>query len=181
MMNRTSNYNLCQWEETDRVRRTDFNEDNAKIDQAMAQERAAREAVSGRVTEVSERAGAKLLRSTSPLTQGVTSYLILFEGINWSQWKMVYLMLELTSTYVSYGYNSTHSRGHLSRGRHIILYFPLFNSEHLAAGHNVMSSSGEAIVCTGQNYKDFTKMYLFNDDSSVPISPGTYYQIWGEK
>ena len=34
-MNRTSNYNLCQWEETDRVRRTDFNEDNAKIDAAV--------------------------------------------------------------------------------------------------------------------------------------------------
>ena len=33
-MNRTNNYNLCQFEETDRVRRTDFNEDNAKIDGA---------------------------------------------------------------------------------------------------------------------------------------------------
>ena len=35
-MNRTNNYNLCQFEETDRVRRTDFNEDNAKIDGAVA-------------------------------------------------------------------------------------------------------------------------------------------------
>ncbi|USF27498.1 hypothetical protein N510_002445 [Firmicutes bacterium ASF500] len=34
-MNRTTNYNLCQFEETDRVRRTDFNEDNAKIDAAV--------------------------------------------------------------------------------------------------------------------------------------------------
>ena len=34
-MNRTTNYNLCQFEETDRVRRTDFNEDNAKIDGAL--------------------------------------------------------------------------------------------------------------------------------------------------
>lgn len=34
-MNRTSNYNLCQWEETDRVRRTDFNEDNVKLDAAI--------------------------------------------------------------------------------------------------------------------------------------------------
>ena len=34
-MNRTNNYNLCQWEETDRVQRTDFNEDNAKIDAAV--------------------------------------------------------------------------------------------------------------------------------------------------
>lgn len=42
-MNRTSNYNLCQFEETDRVRRTDFNEDNAKIDAAI-------KAVANRVT-----------------------------------------------------------------------------------------------------------------------------------
>ena len=35
-MNRTTNYNLCQWEETDRVRRTDFNEDNVKIYAALA-------------------------------------------------------------------------------------------------------------------------------------------------
>ena len=34
-MNRTNNYALCQWEETDRVQRTDFNEDNAKIDAAV--------------------------------------------------------------------------------------------------------------------------------------------------
>lgn len=34
-MNRTTNYNLCQFEENDRVRRTDFNEDNAKIDAAV--------------------------------------------------------------------------------------------------------------------------------------------------
>lgn len=33
--NHTSNYNLCQWEATDAVLRTDFNEDNAKIDAVL--------------------------------------------------------------------------------------------------------------------------------------------------
>lgn len=33
--NYTSNYNLCQWEATDQVLRTDFNEDNAKVDSAL--------------------------------------------------------------------------------------------------------------------------------------------------
>ena len=32
----TSNYQLCQWEANDRVLRTDFNADNAKIDAALA-------------------------------------------------------------------------------------------------------------------------------------------------
>ena len=43
-MNRTTNYKLCQWEETDRVQRTDFNEDNVKIDAAIKAEADARAA-----------------------------------------------------------------------------------------------------------------------------------------
>ena len=34
-MNRTQNYNLCQWEAADKVQRTDFNADNAKMDTAL--------------------------------------------------------------------------------------------------------------------------------------------------
>ena len=34
--NHTTNYALCQWLATDQVKRTDFNEDNAKIDAALA-------------------------------------------------------------------------------------------------------------------------------------------------
>lgn len=34
--NHTTNYQLCQWEATDKVLRTDFNEDNQKIDAALA-------------------------------------------------------------------------------------------------------------------------------------------------
>ena len=33
--NHTTNYQLCQWEATDKVLRTDFNQDNAKIDAAL--------------------------------------------------------------------------------------------------------------------------------------------------
>lgn len=35
--NYTTNYNLCQWQPTDQVQRTDFNADNAKIDAALAE------------------------------------------------------------------------------------------------------------------------------------------------
>ena len=35
--NHTANYNLCQWEATDQVLRTDFNQDNAKIDAALGE------------------------------------------------------------------------------------------------------------------------------------------------
>lgn len=35
--NHTTNYQLCQWQADDQVRRTDFNEDNAKIDAALGE------------------------------------------------------------------------------------------------------------------------------------------------
>ena len=34
--NHTEQYQLCQWLPTDQVRRTDFNEDNAKVEAALA-------------------------------------------------------------------------------------------------------------------------------------------------
>ena len=34
--NYTEHYDLCQWEATDQVQRTDFNADNAKVDAALA-------------------------------------------------------------------------------------------------------------------------------------------------
>lgn len=33
--NHTEHYGLCQWEETDAVLRTDFNQDNAKLEAAL--------------------------------------------------------------------------------------------------------------------------------------------------
>ena len=37
-MQKTTNYQLCQWDGDDRILRTDFNEDNAKIDAALKQQ-----------------------------------------------------------------------------------------------------------------------------------------------
>ena len=37
-MQKTTNYQLCQWDGEDRILRTDFNEDNAKIDAALKQQ-----------------------------------------------------------------------------------------------------------------------------------------------
>ena len=42
--NHTTNYGLCQWLSTDQVQRTDFNQDNAKIDTALHTEQQTRAA-----------------------------------------------------------------------------------------------------------------------------------------
>ena len=48
--NYTSNYNLCQWEPSDKVLRAEFNADNAKIDAALAS-KADRSTVSGKASQ----------------------------------------------------------------------------------------------------------------------------------
>ena len=58
--NYTANYNLCQWEATDQVLRTDFNQDNAKIDAALA-DKAEAETVSALQTAVAAKAEASAL------------------------------------------------------------------------------------------------------------------------
>lgn len=50
-MNKTENYQLNQWELADRIQMEDFNGDNAKIDAALAAEKAAREALTAQVTK----------------------------------------------------------------------------------------------------------------------------------
>ena len=50
-MKQTENYGLNQWELTDRIRMEDFNRDNAKIDAALAEEKAAREILTATVAK----------------------------------------------------------------------------------------------------------------------------------
>ena len=62
--NYTEHYDLCQWETTDQVQRTDFNADNAKIDAALAAKAdstdltGVSEAVSGLSSVVAQHAAA---------------------------------------------------------------------------------------------------------------------------
>ena len=66
-MNRTTNYNLCQFEASDQVQRTDFNEDNAKIDAAIAAEADARQSgdgsLSSRISSLSSTVSGKASQS----------------------------------------------------------------------------------------------------------------------
>ncbi len=60
MSTKTPNYQLNQWEPTDQFVRTDFNEDNAKIDAALSVERSAREAADAALRASLEAQGATI-------------------------------------------------------------------------------------------------------------------------
>ena len=66
----TTNYNLCQWEASDKVLRTEFNADNAKIDAAIA---AVDSRVDGLSSTVSDKASTSALNSLKTTVNGKAS------------------------------------------------------------------------------------------------------------
>ena len=74
--NHTANYNLNQWEATDKVLRTEFNEDNSKIDAALnslagqVAGKAAQSAVTALTQSVSGKADQSALNSLTQTVNG---------------------------------------------------------------------------------------------------------------
>ena len=70
--NHTTNYNLNQWEAADKVLRTDFNEDNAKIDAALkANADAIAAETAARTAAVNSKADQSALNSLSQAVAGL--------------------------------------------------------------------------------------------------------------
>ena len=82
--NYTGHYDLCQWEATDQVQRTDFNADNAKIDAAL-------DALAG---QVAEKADGDDLAALSETVAGHTAAIALCGNC-----KIVYSTYVGTGTY----------------------------------------------------------------------------------
>lgn len=73
--NHTPNYNLCQWEATDQVLRSDFNQDNAKIDAALG--------------GLAARTGLVLLNEIT-LTEASNNIQIPLR-LDWTEWKIIHI------------------------------------------------------------------------------------------
>lgn len=74
--NHTEHYQLCQWLGTDQVKRTDFNEDNVKIDAALAgleSGKADTSALSTLSSTVAQKADASALNALSATVGGLSS------------------------------------------------------------------------------------------------------------
>lgn len=77
-MNTTDNYQLNQWEGTDRILRTDFNADNLKTDDAVAE-------LQTDVDALASKAGAQLLKTISVTGKNPSADLSALIGTNGRQ------------------------------------------------------------------------------------------------
>ena len=187
-MNKTANFQLTQWEKTDRILMEEFNSDNEKIDTALKSnadaitaETAAREAAD---TALGKKAGLQLIQ-TLTLATG-SDYASAAINVDWSQWAEVYVVfqLEYKGSMKSYNLYFLPNDDYLVRtayGTHMgIVLHPLFN-ENLSVEGTTFSGSA---VNVGMLYKDVTGIGVYLTASSgktAVISSGTTVNIYGRK
>ena len=96
-MNFTQHYQLYPWEALDKVQRTDFNADNAKIDAAMKAvdakantkaDKSALSALSGRVAGLEDSVKLHTIK-TMTVPRSETGAAVPLNDIDWSQWTIV--------------------------------------------------------------------------------------------
>ena len=96
-MNYTQNYQLNQWEALDKVQRTDFNADNAKIDAAMKAvdakadtkaDKSALSALTGRVAGLEDTVKLHAIKNMT-FPENKSNTFVLLDDIDWTQWKIV--------------------------------------------------------------------------------------------
>ncbi|MCI8914315.1 MAG: hypothetical protein HFF55_08110 [Lawsonibacter sp.] len=193
-MDKTSNYNLNQWSKDDRVLMEDFNADNAKLDAAIDQvdgrvdglaeskaDKTAVTALQGRMTAAEAKAGARLIQRGTPLGAESGVYTVSFAGVDWSQWKTIYLLLTIkaNTSNISIGRNSVQHQAKAYPGKKLLIFYPFFDGDTSAVGVNPVADIGENFVSLGGAYKSAELvLHTYNNEK---LLPGTTYEFWGER
>ena len=200
--NHTTNYQLNQWEATDQVLRTDFNQDNQKIDgalkanaDAIAAETAAREAAAKnasrfiKLKEYTDSQGAVIIGEVYTLEVDVSD-------INFSEWQYVHLDLYLkgaeaqAQVRVNDKTNSCEyvypSSGFSSGGTGTLLHLPInmegrfadrvtFHVGRIGDRQLVCTAGHMTGHCTDVTFSQFTKMRFIGQ-----LQAGSRFIFWGE-
>ena len=200
--NHTTNYDLNQWEGTDKVLRTEFNDDNAKIDAALkanadaiAAEAAAREAATENVTRFTKLKDY-IAPQGSVLINEVYTLEVDVSDINFAEWQYVHLDLYLKGTEaqaqvrVNDKTNSCEyvypSSGFSSGGTGTLLHLPVnmegrfadritFHVGQIGDRQLVCTAGHMTGHCTDVNFSQFTKLRFIGH-----LQAGSRFIFWGE-
>ena len=187
-MNQTANYQLSQWETTDRILMSDFNNDNSKIDAAL---KANAEAIAALETQLDAKADqadltdlAKRSRFTKlkevDITSDTTSIEIDLSGIDWTQWANVHLDYKNTNGSQMWLYlnsessnNRFHSISYSSGAYRPWLTLNVgFRSDRLISGNDVDDDF--------RGYVPYSQVEKFIVTGGT-MPAGAHFIVWGEK
>ena len=189
--NHTTNYDLNQWEGTDKVLRTEFNADNAKIDAAL---KANADAIAGKadaadVTALTQALAALEAKSTLQViktaTQAAdgTTFQIDLSDVDWSQWSTVYICLDMLGNgyyYSVYGNEYENYESHGIPGNHCLVLWPMGQSAATIGGVFVGYTS-PVLIGPGIPYSQFTRYMAVCKDSNYTIKAGSKITVRGRR
>ena len=199
-MEHTTNYQLSQWETTDRILMADFNADNAKIDAALAAHDAALAskadaidlaALEVEVEDLDQRAGARLLATLTASTSG-TSCQFSMDGVDWTAWREIHFVIDpytdsgaVVTAYVNGSSsevlgravgNPTADRAQHRYLGHVLLY-PMFDPRHKMTTWDLYNGEFHE---TSSPFSELAYVRLAVP-SGHTLYAGTVLEIWGAK
>ena len=160
-MNQTANYQLSQWEATDRFLMSDFNSDNSKIDAAL---KANAEAIAAEAAARQAQPSYEKLKTVTIATQG-NGLDVDISGIDWGSYQEVLLLAELQGS----GYGALQINGGIGGESYV----------QFAAG----SGSGYGVAHT-YFYSDLWVRFLVGGDgqrriNAISLGNGLCYCLSG--
>lgn len=187
-MNKTANFQLTQWEKTDRILMEEFNSDNEKIDTALKANADDVAAAQAATTALEKRTGLKHIQTLSVSAAAAkVSWPI---NINWGEWAEVYVVVSLNisnfnSTYFLVVNDGSGSYAATSRATLIsnvkgscgATVYPMFN----AAGTYLGFQWDGQRISDGLPYANSANLELEANTSGVNILPGTSVSFYGRK
>lgn len=183
-MTKTTNYGLPQWEGSDRVLRTDFNEAMADIDAALQAnadaidaEEAARAAA---VTELSNRSRFTKLKEIN-IAANTTRVEIDLTEIDWSAWDKIHLDYLFTDNIAMWVYLNTTDEGNqfYSIGSNIPvgIYAPRLTFDVGFLESRQVQSNQNGDYGPVISYAQLNKIIFYGSN----MTPGSHFVLWGEK
>ena len=174
-MTKTTNYQLNQWDATDRVLRTDFNSDNQKIDAAL---KAAADAVA--VLESPDR--FVKLKEVTVTADTEKDIVIDLSGVDWSQWNMVHLdLINTNGQQMWLYYNSTANNQNfypLSGSQNHGMYHPRLTFRvGYTPNREVRAEPTDRFAGTPFPYSQLKKIIA----SGAEMDAGAQFVVWGER
>ena len=120
-MNQTTNYQLSQWEASDRILMSDFNADNNKIDAALKTQAEAISALGAQLDAKADQDDLTALANRSRFTKlgevnisaDTSPVVINLSGIDWTQWDKVHLDMLLSNGGTRQMFYNTSDRANL--------------------------------------------------------------------
>ena len=186
-MTKTTNYQLCQWESTDRILMEDFNGDNAKIDAALKAnaDAAAGKADAEDLAALEAKVGLRHIKTVSVPSGGIYEQ-VAISGVDWSQWRTVYLLLTLPMQVgermdLRVNGSSSNSIAEVTGDtRCLLLLYPMYDEEMPLSGL-IIGQGNQAFGFQSVPYSAFSSLELRVMKEGDTIPAGTKLAFYGER